>query len=61
MTHTFRLIISCPDRVGIVAKVSEFIASHQGWITEANHYADTVSGWFFMRNEIKADSLPFGL
>lgn len=59
--RTFRLVISCPDRVGIVAKVSNFLASHNGWITEASHHSDNQSGWFFMRHEIRADSLPFGL
>ena len=59
--RTFRLVISCPDRVGIVAKVSNFLASHNGWITEASHHSDNQSGWFFMRHEIRADSLPFGI
>ena len=61
MEPTYRLIISCPDRVGIVAKVGQFVSSQGGWIVEANHYADPESGWFFMRHCIKADSLPFGL
>ena len=59
--RTFRLVIACPDRVGIVAKVSNFLASHNGWITEASHHSDNLSGWFFMRHEIRADSLPFGI
>ncbi|MBD1550923.1 formyltetrahydrofolate deformylase [Pseudomonas typographi] len=59
--RTFRLVIACPDRVGIVAKVSHFLASHNGWIHEASHHSDAQSGWFFMRHEIRADSLPFGL
>jgi formyltetrahydrofolate deformylase len=61
MEHTYRLVISCPDRVGIVAKVSNFLSTYNGWITEASHHADTHSGWFFMRHEIKASSIPFGL
>ena len=61
MEQVYRLTISCPDRVGIVAKVGGFLSSHGGWIVEANHYADPVSGWFFMRHCIKASSLPFGL
>ncbi|HET7776266.1 MAG TPA: formyltetrahydrofolate deformylase, partial [Azospira sp.] len=28
----YTLSASCPDRVGIVAKVSGFFAAHQGWI-----------------------------
>ncbi len=66
MEQVYRLTISCPDRVGIVAKVGEFVSSQGGWIVEANHYADASieqggSGWFFMRHCIKASSLPFGL
>ncbi|MBD3671866.1 MAG: formyltetrahydrofolate deformylase [Gammaproteobacteria bacterium] len=57
--HSYRLTIACPDRVGIVAAVSGFLSQHQGWIGEANHHADHESGWFFMRHEIRADSLPF--
>ncbi|MCL7461446.1 formyltetrahydrofolate deformylase [Pseudomonas sp. NW5] len=59
--RTFRLVIACPDRVGIVAKVSNLLATYNGWITEANHHSDLDSGWFFMRHEIRADSLPFDL
>ena len=61
MDRVYRLTISCPDKVGIVASVGQFLANHGGWIVEANHYADPVSGWFFMRHCIKADSLPFDL
>ncbi|WP_085317069.1 formyltetrahydrofolate deformylase [Derxia lacustris] len=55
--HTYTLALSCPDRVGIVAAVSRFIADRQGSIVEANHHADQDTGRFFMRNVIKADSL----
>ncbi|NPA71343.1 MAG: formyltetrahydrofolate deformylase, partial [Gammaproteobacteria bacterium] len=30
MSHVYRLVISCPDQVGIVAKVAEYIAEHGG-------------------------------
>jgi formyltetrahydrofolate deformylase len=59
--HTYILSISCPDRVGIVAAVSGFLAEHKGWIAEAQHHSDPVSGMFFMRQEILAESLPFGI
>lgn len=61
MEHTYRLVISCPDRVGIVAKVSNFLSTYNGWITEASHHSDNQAGWFFMRHEIKASTIPFGL
>ena len=57
MSRTYRLIVSCPDRLGIVASVSSFLAQHGGWIIEASQHADDVAGWFFMRYEILADSL----
>lgn len=57
MSRVFRLIISCPDQVGIVAKVASFIAEEGGSIVEANHHTDSMSGWFFMRHEILASSL----
>ncbi|WP_163832732.1 formyltetrahydrofolate deformylase [Spartinivicinus ruber] len=61
MSRSYRLVIGCPDRVGIVAKVSNFLATYNGSITEANHHSDTEYNWFFMRHEICADSLPFDL
>ncbi|ABC31675.1 formyltetrahydrofolate deformylase [Hahella chejuensis KCTC 2396] len=61
MERTYRLVIACPDRVGIVAKVTTFLATYNGWLTEASHHSDPTNGWFYMRNEIKASSLPFDL
>ena len=58
--HHYTLTIDCPDRVGIVAAVSAFIADRGGWILEANHHADRESGRFFMRNTLLASSLPEG-
>lgn len=55
--HRYTLSLSCPDRVGIVAAVSNFIAQHKGWILEANHHADGPHQRFFMRQEILAESL----
>jgi formyltetrahydrofolate deformylase len=58
--HRYTLTISCPDRAGIIAAVSGFIARHSGWIVEASYHTDLESQMFFMRQEIRADSLPFG-
>jgi len=57
----YTLTASCPDRVGIVARVSGFIAEHGGWMLESSYHADDIDGRYFMRIEIKADSLPFEL
>jgi formyltetrahydrofolate deformylase len=59
----YTLTASCPDRVGIIARVSGFIAEHRGWILESSYHADNAeqdhAPRYFMRIEIKADSLPF--
>jgi formyltetrahydrofolate deformylase len=56
---------SCPDQIGIIARVSGFIAQHMGWILESSYHADMGNnggdGRYFMRMEVKADSLPFHL
>jgi len=59
MTRTLTLSFSCPDTTGIVAEVSTFIAQHKGWITEASQHTENELSRFFMRVEIKADSLDF--
>jgi len=62
----YTLTASCPDRVGIVARVSGFISAHRGWILETAFHAEQPdegegAGRYFMRIEIRADSLPFAL
>ena len=57
----YTLTASCPDRVGIVAQVAGFVAQHNGWILETSHHADAHSDRYFMRIEIRANSLPFDL
>jgi formyltetrahydrofolate deformylase len=55
----YTLTLSCPDKVGIVAAVSGFVAKHGGWIVEASYHTDLEAQRFFMRQEILADSLSF--
>ncbi len=54
----YTLSASCPDQVGIIARVSGFIAGNGGWILESSFHSDALTGRYFMRIEIKADSLP---
>lgn len=55
-TSRYSLVTSCPDKVGIVAAVSSFIAERNGSLVESNHHTDVDEGWFFMRNVISAQS-----
>ncbi len=57
----FVLTLSCPDRTGIVARISTFLADIGGWITEAAYHSDAESARFFTRQEIRAESVPFGI
>lgn len=57
----FVLTLSCPDRTGIVARISTFLADIGGWIVEAAYHSDPESGRFFTRQAIRADSLSFGI
>ncbi len=45
----FVLILSCPDRPGIVHDVSGFLARRHGNILESQQFGDPVTGRFFMR------------
>ena len=55
------LTLSCPDTTGIVARIAGFLAEAGGWIVEAGYHSDVDSGWFFTRQVVRADSLPFDL
>jgi formyltetrahydrofolate deformylase len=55
----YTLTIACPDRAGIIAAVSSFIAGQGGFIVEASYHTDVETQRFFMRQEVRADSLPF--
>ena len=45
----FVLILSCPDRPGIVHAVTGFLAERGANITESQQFGDALSGRFFMR------------
>jgi formyltetrahydrofolate deformylase len=48
--HTITLLISCPDRPGIVAAISKFLFEHNGNIVQSDqHSTNTQDCIFFMR------------
>ncbi|MHA6792409.1 formyltetrahydrofolate deformylase [Pseudonocardia bannensis] len=53
------LTLSCPDRTGIVARISGFLADAGAWIVEAAYHAEPEENWFFTRQVVRADSVPF--
>jgi formyltetrahydrofolate deformylase len=46
---TATLLVSCRDRTGLVAALSEFVFRHNGNIVDADQHAERDSGLFFMR------------
>jgi formyltetrahydrofolate deformylase len=59
--NTARLLISCPDRRGIVAAVSRFLFEHGANVLDADqHSTDPEGGTFFMRMEFHVEGLDVG-
>ncbi|MFK2825685.1 formyltetrahydrofolate deformylase [Bacillus sp. B190/17] len=53
-----RLLVKCPDRPGIVAAISKFLADHQANIIESSQYSnDPEGGTFFIRIEFDCPQL----
>ena len=56
--HIARLLVSCPDRHGIVAAVSGFLSESDANILSADqHSTDPEGGTFFMRMEFRLEGL----
>lgn len=55
---SYVLSMSCPDRTGIVAAITTFLAERQGLITEAAHFVDEYSNRSFMRTSFRGQELP---
>jgi formyltetrahydrofolate deformylase len=59
--RTARLLISCPDRPGIVAAVSGFLFEHGANIVSSDqHSTDPEDGLFFMRMEFSTAGMDLG-
>jgi formyltetrahydrofolate deformylase len=59
--HSAVLLLSCPDRKGIVAAISGFIAQHGGNILHADEHGDHDSNTFLMRVEFDPSGLDLPL
>ena len=61
-SRSITLLISCPDRKGIVATVTNFIALHNGNVIHLEQHVDLEENVFFMRVEWDESGfdLPYG-
>ncbi len=55
------LKLSCPDQVGLLARITAFIAEHGGNLDEVNQFTDPQTGWFFTRMAIETETLRLPL
>ncbi len=51
------LKLACPDRVGLLARLTAFIAFHGGNLLEVHQFTDPINGWFFTRMAIDSGTL----
>lgn len=61
VSYNIRLLVSCPDKKGLIAAISSFVAMHDGNIVSADQYVSVGEGRgnFFMRLEIEGEG--FGI
>ena len=52
----FILVLSCPDRKGIVAAVANFLAGHDASITDSSQFNDASTDQFYMRVDFVGES-----
>jgi formyltetrahydrofolate deformylase len=59
MGTTAVLLLSCPDRPGVVATVADFVWRHGGNIVDAEQHTDRTDGMFFQRVEFELEGFAF--
>ena len=55
------LKLACPDRVGLLARLTNFIAYHGGNLLEVHQFTDPITRWFFTRMAIDTSTLALDL
>jgi formyltetrahydrofolate deformylase len=54
---TTLLKLSCPDGVGLLSRISGWVATHGGNLVEVHQFTEADAGWFFTRMEIDTHTL----
>lgn len=57
-TRKFILTLSCPDRLGLVARITSFLSSHGGDIQELAQFVEISNSKFFMRCVFEFQNTP---
>ncbi|TCJ11610.1 formyltetrahydrofolate deformylase [Parasulfuritortus cantonensis] len=61
MRNTACLLVSCPDRKGLVAAIADFLLAHNANILHADQHQDREAGLFLMRVEWDLEGFDLGL
>jgi len=61
MRNTACLLVSCPDRKGLVTAIANFLYSHNANILHADQHQDKVAGLFLMRVEWDLAGFELGI
>jgi formyltetrahydrofolate deformylase len=59
-TTTARLLVACPDRTGIIAAATTFVAEHGGNVIDLQQHTDHTDEAFFLRVEFELDGVDLG-
>ena len=51
------LKLTCPDDVGLLSRITGFVAERGGNLLEVHQYTDSISGWFFARLAVDTKTL----
>jgi formyltetrahydrofolate deformylase len=51
------LKLNCPDNVGLLSRISGWVAAHGGNLVEVHQFTDPEARWFFTRMEIDTQTL----
>ena len=55
------LRLSCPDRVGLLARLAGWMAERGGNLLEVHQFSDLQTNWFFVRMAIETETLSANL
>ena len=58
-TELYILVLKCPDRKGIVAAISSYLADNDASIVESSQFNDALTEQFYMRTVFRADGARF--
>jgi formyltetrahydrofolate deformylase len=47
--NTLVITLNCPDGIGLLSKITGFVAAEGGNFLEVNQYTDKINSWFFAR------------